>query len=125
MSDLISRCELFNRLATIAGPPEANDLKAEIYKVIQEMETEPPKVVAQIKVDEDRVIDGVMQRIKEEYEVNLKRGEWEYCEEFTGQDGYKCSECGFFAPWHYSVNDICFISNYHFCPQCGASMEVK
>ena len=39
MSDLISRCELFNRLATIAAPPEANDLKAEIYKVIQSMET--------------------------------------------------------------------------------------
>lgn len=42
MSDLISRCELFNRLATIPAPPEANDLKAEIYKVIQEMEA--PKV---------------------------------------------------------------------------------
>lgn len=37
MSDLISRCELFNRLATIPAPPEANDFKAEIYKVIQEM----------------------------------------------------------------------------------------
>ena len=38
MSDLISRCELFNRLATIPAPPEANDLKAEIYKVIQSMD---------------------------------------------------------------------------------------
>lgn len=38
-NDLISRCELFNRLATIPAPPEANDLKAEIYKVIQSMET--------------------------------------------------------------------------------------
>ena len=38
MSDLISRCELFNRLATIAAPPEGNELKAEIYKVIQSME---------------------------------------------------------------------------------------
>ena len=47
MSDLISRCELFNRLATIPAPPEANDLKAEIYKVIQSMETaEPTKVYA-------------------------------------------------------------------------------
>ena len=39
MSDLISRCELFNRLATIPAPPEGNELKAEIYKVIQSMET--------------------------------------------------------------------------------------
>lgn len=37
-SDLISRCELFNRLATIPAPPEANDFKAKIYEVIQEME---------------------------------------------------------------------------------------
>lgn len=37
-SDLISRCELFNRLATIPAPPEANDFKAEIYKVIHSME---------------------------------------------------------------------------------------
>ena len=36
--DAISRCELFNRLATIPAPPEANDFKAEIYKVIQSME---------------------------------------------------------------------------------------
>lgn len=39
MSDAISRCELFNKLATIPAPPEANDFKAEVYKVIQSMET--------------------------------------------------------------------------------------
>ena len=38
MSDLISRCELFNRLATISASPEANELKAQIYAVIQSME---------------------------------------------------------------------------------------
>lgn len=36
--DLISRCELFNRLATIPTPPEANEFKAEVYKIIQGME---------------------------------------------------------------------------------------
>ena len=39
MNDAISRCELFNRLATIPAPPEANDFKAEVYKAIQSMET--------------------------------------------------------------------------------------
>ena len=39
MSDLISRCELFNRLATIPAPADANEFKAEIYKAIQSMET--------------------------------------------------------------------------------------
>lgn len=39
MSDLISRCELFNRLAAIPAPAEANDFKAKIYEIIQSMET--------------------------------------------------------------------------------------
>ena len=39
MNDAISRCELFNKLATIPAPPEANEFKAEVYKVIQQMET--------------------------------------------------------------------------------------
>ncbi len=38
MNDAISRCELFNKLATIPAPPEANEFKAEVYKVIQQME---------------------------------------------------------------------------------------
>lgn len=39
MNDLISRCELFNKLATIPAPPEANDFKAQVYMIIQSMET--------------------------------------------------------------------------------------
>ena len=35
--DMISRCELFNRLAVIPAPPEANEYKAEVYKVINGM----------------------------------------------------------------------------------------
>ena len=38
-NDSISRCELFNRLATIPAPPEANEFKAKIYAVIQGMRT--------------------------------------------------------------------------------------
>ena len=41
MSDLISRCELFNRLANLPAPAEANDFKAEVYKIILSMETVP------------------------------------------------------------------------------------
>lgn len=33
----ISRAELFNRLAEIKAPPEANEYKAEVYKLIQSM----------------------------------------------------------------------------------------
>lgn len=37
--DLISRTKLFNKLATVQAPPEANEYKAEVYKIIQSMET--------------------------------------------------------------------------------------
>lgn len=40
--DRISRCELFNRLATITAE-DPNEMKAKIYAVIQEMETEPER----------------------------------------------------------------------------------
>ena len=36
MSDLISRCELFNKLATIQAET-ANEMKGKIYAIIQEM----------------------------------------------------------------------------------------
>ena len=35
---LISRAELFNQLAEIKSPPEANEYKAEVYALIQNME---------------------------------------------------------------------------------------
>jgi hypothetical protein len=38
MSDLISRCELFNRLATVRAE-DANEMKGKIYAIIQEMPT--------------------------------------------------------------------------------------
>lgn len=40
MSDYISRAELFNKLSTIQTPMEANEYKAKVYAVIQEMDTE-------------------------------------------------------------------------------------
>ena len=52
MTDLISRCELFNRLATIQAET-ANEMKGKIYSVIQGMdsihdltETYKPKIVS-------------------------------------------------------------------------------
>ena len=38
MNDLISRCELFNKLATIQAQ-DANEMKGKIYAVIQGMDT--------------------------------------------------------------------------------------
>lgn len=35
--DKISRTELFNKLATVSAPMEANAYKAEVYRIINEM----------------------------------------------------------------------------------------
>ena len=54
----------------------------------------------------------------------VKNGKWIYGEDETGQDGYTCSECGFFEPWYYEYNeDICFIKDYKYCPNCKAAMK--
>ena len=54
-----------------------------------------------------------------------KSREWIYCEDDCGQDGYKCSGCGFFEPWYYNYTSIDFIRKYQFCPNCGAIMNAK
>ena len=52
------------------------------------------------------------------------QGEWIYCEDYVGHDGYKCSECGFFVPWCYDVYADCnFIRHYHTCPHCDSRMK--
>ena len=52
------------------------------------------------------------------------QGEWQYGEDECGQDGWFCSECGFFVPWYYQYyeNDINFIREYKACPHCLAEM---
>ena len=37
VSGMISRAELFNRLAVVNAPMEANEYKAEVYKIINEL----------------------------------------------------------------------------------------
>jgi len=52
------------------------------------------------------------------------QGEWIYCEDYVGHDGYECSNCGFFIPWVYDCYaDANFIKNYHTCPHCDARMK--
>lgn len=52
------------------------------------------------------------------------QGEWIYGEDECGQDGWFCSECGFFVPWYYQYyeKDINFIRDYKACPHCLAEM---
>lgn len=52
-----------------------------------------------------------------------RKGEWIYCEDDEGQDGYRCSECGFFVPWYYDYEDSNYILDYKACPHCLAKMK--
>lgn len=52
-----------------------------------------------------------------------KKAVWLYCEDKTGQDGWRCSSCGFFEPWYYEYHESArFIEKYHYCPKCRAHM---
>lgn len=61
--------------------------------------------------------------MKEQKVGEPKQGEWIYCEDASGQDGYKCSECGFFEPWYYDRENHNFITEYTYCPSCGKPMQ--
>lgn len=67
--------------------------------------TPPKKVVAQISIDTEELIE----RIKEEYEITDKVGEWvrQYCFQ-----QWKCSEC------EYEID-----GKTNYCPNCGAKMK--
>lgn len=60
----IDRCDLFNRLATITAE-DANEMKAKIYAVIQEMPALPDKAIAHVHLDTEELLE----RIREEYEL--------------------------------------------------------
>jgi hypothetical protein len=79
--------------------------------------------------EEMTVLDNILFRfwqmgwLKEQEAVEPKQGEWIYCEDVSGQDGFKCSECGFFEPWYYSFENHNFITDYAYCPSCGKPMQ--
>ena len=71
-------------------------------------------------------MEEMVYRIKLLPPAQPKRGKWIYCEDSTEDcvDGYRCDQCGFFAPWDYKHKGIDYIQDYNFCPKCGAKMEV-
>lgn len=67
MSDLISRAELFNSLAGIKAPPEANEYKAEVYATIQGLPTADRWIPVSEKLPEymvDMWDDGVIATVE-------------------------------------------------------------
>lgn len=96
--------------------------KAEdIYEALESLKpiTPPGKVVAEIKVDTEELVE----RIKEEYQLE-RAGNWIKATgvappEFAGR--YVCSNCG-----HYALMDMPYSNRQelsHFCPNCGARMK--
>lgn len=100
----IDRCELFNRLATITAE-DANEMKAKIYAVIQEMPAIPERVLQPVHVHIDT--DELLEKIREEYELTDDIVRCKECNAYM-TDGY-ADGCGFCA-YHHSVvqaDDLC------------------
>ena len=55
----------------------------------------------------------------------VRHGKWIYGENTLGYDGYYCSECARHIRWHRGAEDIDFINNYYYCPECGAKMDAR
>ena len=92
--------------------------RIKMIDAIDEAPTIEPKakVIAQVTFDEEKmreIVKEAVERFKEEYEIEPKRGKWikrkRKCE-------YKCSECGkiVFADDENELN---------FCCSCGADMR--
>ena len=64
-----------------------------------------------------------IERVQALPSADRPQGEWIYCEDDDGQDGYRCSECGFFVPWYYDYEDSNYILDYKACPHCLARMK--
>lgn len=78
-----------------------------------------------IKVGADKGLECAIDVIENAQAVEARpKGEWTYGEDDCGQDGWFCSECGFFVPWYYQYyeKDINFIRDYKVCPHCKAEM---
>ena len=74
----------------------------------------------------DNAREAERESIREELEQLTsadRRGEWIYCEDNDGNDGYRCDKCGYHVPWDYTRKSIHFIEEYNFCPHCGADMR--
>lgn len=73
------------------------------------------------ELDADR--EYLIERINDIPSADRPQGEWIYCEDEYGIDGYRCSNCGKHIPWDYQHKFINFIDDYHTCPFCDARMK--
>ena len=103
--------------------------RIKMIDAIDEAPTIEPKakVIAQVTFDEEKmreIVKEAVERFKEEYEIEPKRGEWidkgwkgDWQFETDGRGNcwyeYECSECGFRNKGGKS----------NFCPNCGARMK--
>ena len=90
------------------------------------------KVIAQVTFDEEKmreIVKEAVERFKEEYEIEPKRGEWietEYTGNIYGiyRCQYKCSCCGY-VPMYRGEPIVPTTETLIFCPNCGADMRER
>lgn len=142
MSRLIDRAELFNRLANIKAPPEANEYKAEVYSLIQSMETadeimpEGLVICSPSTAEHVEIVKAVGKWMQKEFGyLDLNRSErlidaistlpsadrptGRWVPVTNGRGGHECDQCHDYAPsWATGEERLT-----NFCPNCGCRME--
>ena len=76
--------------------------------------------LADYVMNEDRFPSTEPERKTAEWICGDERGQDGWC-----QDGWYCSECGFFIPWdyeYYGSDNFDFIADFHTCPKCDAKI---
>ena len=97
--------------------------REKVVSTLEEIKTQAAGIGLNSAVISHKFIDKIITLLKEQGAVVPKQGKWIYCEAESGQDGYKCSECGFFEPWYYDFENHNFITDYAYCPSCGKPMQ--
>ena len=103
------------------------EIKTEGYRKAEEVIRNAPtiepkaKVIAQVTFDEEKmreIVKEAVERFKEEYEIEPKRGEWKRRIVDNGFNAdWVCSECGYRIKTDFV--------DYNFCPNCGADMRER
>ena len=102
----------------------------EIYAISEILRGDEESLLYQVRGTQDKGITLTMtEDFIEKYSetVPVRHGKWIYGESESGQDGYYCSHCMGHVRWYGKAGgqSIDFISDYHYCPNCGARMDAE
>lgn len=121
MSDLIERSDVIKVVRHITFECIDADTRQKLIEAIPTVEPKE-KVIAQVTFDDEKlreIVKEAVERFKEEYEIEPKRGEWI---DYSCSSGCYCSNCDWDSD--DKINKY-IIKKFDFCPNCGADMRER